>query len=140
MRVRALLGSLKRLGEGSMVSNGNVPVSPVYPDPLGLTSTVMKVDTDKGKVEHSSVDMCRRRGVPLVMDAALAMAKGTAGIRSAGGADKATIAAPEALWPRAYGGAGGGAWGRCKRSPYGDTCHRADVLQQEGKRVLVESE
>jgi len=35
------------------------------------------------------------------------MAKGTSGIRSAGGADKATIAASEALGPMALGGAGG---------------------------------
>ena len=42
-----------------MVSNGNIPVSLVYPDSLGLTSIVMRVDTDKGKVEHSSVNTCR---------------------------------------------------------------------------------
>jgi len=35
------------------------------------------------------------------------MAEGTAGVRSAGGADKATIAAPEVLGPGVYGGAGG---------------------------------
>ena len=68
------------------------------------------------------------------MDAALAMAKGTASIRSAGGADKATIAAPKVLGPGVYGGAGGGAQGRCERSPlHGNTCHRADAPQQEGK-------
>ena len=42
------------------------------------------------------------------MGAALAMAEGTSGIGSAGGADKATAAAPEALGPGAYGGAGEG--------------------------------
>ena len=56
MRVQALLGSLKYLEEGSVVSNGNAPVSSVYPDPLGLTGMVMKVDTDEGKVEHSGVN------------------------------------------------------------------------------------
>ena len=35
--------------------------------------------------------------------AALAMAEGTFGVRSAGRADKATVAASEALGPRAYG-------------------------------------
>jgi len=37
------------------------------------------------------------------MGAALAMAEGTAGVRSAGGADKATVAASEALRAWAYG-------------------------------------
>jgi len=41
------------------------------------------------------------------MGAALAIAKDTSGIRSGGGADKASIAAPEAFESRAYGGAGG---------------------------------
>jgi len=40
------------------------------------------------------------------MGAALAMAEDTTGIGSGGGADKATIAAPEALESRACGGAG----------------------------------
>ena len=52
------------------------------------------------------------------MSAALAMAEGTAGVESAGGAEKATAAKSEALEPGAYGEAGsrrdkplqGGAW------------------------------
>ena len=47
------------------------------------------------------------------------MAEGTAGIGSAGGADKATAAASEALGPRAYGEAGGtcvGSMHRCERA------------------------
>ena len=43
----------------------------------------------------------------LVVGAAPSMAKGAASVESAGGADKATVAAIEALGPRAYGGAGG---------------------------------
>ena len=43
----------------------------------------------------------------LVIGTAHAMAEGTSGIRSAGRADKAIIAAPKALGPRAYGRAGG---------------------------------
>jgi len=39
----------------------------------------------------------------------LAMAEGPAGVGSAGGADKATVAASKALGPRAYGEGGGGA-------------------------------
>ena len=40
------------------------------------------------------------------MGAALALAEGTSGVRSAGGADKASVAASKALGPRAYGGVG----------------------------------
>ena len=43
----------------------------------------------------------------LVLGAALAIAKGTLGIRSGGGADKASIAAPEVLESGAYSRAGG---------------------------------
>jgi len=53
----------------------------------------------------------------LVVGTALAMAEGTSGIGSAGRADKATIAAPEALGPRAYGGAGTSAG--CAHGPAG---------------------
>jgi len=55
----------------------------------------------------------------LWVGAALAMAEGTAGVRSAGGADKAIAAASEALRPRVYGKAGGACAGSmhcCKRA------------------------
>ena len=52
-----------------------------------------------------------------VVGTALAMAKGTSGVGSAGGADKATIAVSEALGPRAYGRVGGG---KCERPPHGE--------------------
>ena len=67
-------------------------------------------DTDARElreVEPSGVDTHERGEAPLVVSAALAMAEGTFGIGSTGGADKATIAASEALGPRAYGGARG---------------------------------
>ena len=48
------------------------------------------------------------RGSASSLGAALAMAEGTAGVGSAGGADKATVAASDALGPRAYGKGGGG--------------------------------
>jgi len=48
-----------------------------------------------------------REALPVMGSAALAMAKGTSGIGSAGGADTATAVVPEALGPGAYGGAGG---------------------------------
>ena len=41
------------------------------------------------------------------MGTALAIAGGTSGVRSGGGADEASIAEPEALESGAYGGAGG---------------------------------
>jgi len=63
--------------------------------------------------------------------AALAMAEGTASIGSAGRADKATIAASEALWPLAYGRAGGE--GKCEKPLQGDAWHRVDTPLQEGK-------
>jgi len=47
------------------------------------------------------------------------MAEGTAGVGSAGGADKATAAASEVLGPRAYGKAGGACVGSmhcCERA------------------------
>jgi len=68
--------------------------------------------------------------------AALAMAKGTAGVGSAGGADKATIVASEALGPLAYGRAGGE--GKCEKPPQGNAWHQVDAPLQEGKRVPVE--
>jgi len=63
--------------------------------------------------------------------AALAMAEGTAGVGSAGGADKATIAASEALGPSAYGRAGGE--GKCEKPPQGDAWHWVDALLRKGE-------
>jgi len=65
-----------------------------------------------------------REALPVVGSTALAMAKGTSGVGSAGGADTATAVVPKVLGPRAYGRAGGTgarmatawrglAWGRC---------------------------
>jgi len=64
--------------------------------------------------------------------AALAMAEDTSGVGSAGGADKATVAASEALGPRAYGGAGG----QYKRLPHGEI----DAPLRKGEQAPVESE
>jgi len=58
------------------------------------------------------------RGSASSLGAALAMAEGTAGIRSAGRADKATVAASKALRPWAYGKAGGE--GKCEMSLQGE--------------------
>jgi len=59
--------------------------------------------------------------------AALSMAEGAAGVGSAGGADKATVAAPEALGPRAYGGVGGaGAKGHRMAKPGMGSTHRCE--------------
>ena len=69
------------------------------------------------------------------MGAALAMAEGTSSVGSAGRADKATVAASEALGPRAYGRAGGGsAKGlHMARPSMGST-------PRKGERAPVESE
>jgi len=58
------------------------------------------------------------RGSASGLGAALAMAEGTTGVGSAGGADKATVAASEALRPWAYGKAGGE--GKCETSLRGE--------------------
>jgi len=80
------------------------------------------------------------RGALLVMHAALAMAESPAGIGSAGGANKATVAAPEALGPRAYGGAGGGEAGakghRIARPCMGPMHHS----QRASERLLSQKE
>jgi len=68
----------------------------------------------------------------LVVGTALAMAKGTSGVGSAGRADKATVAAPEALGPRAYGGAGTSAG--CGHGPAGAGRVRADCSFGQGIR------
>jgi hypothetical protein len=58
------------------------------------------------EVEPSGVDMHEQGGVPPVVSAALAMAKGTTSVKSAGGAEKATTTKSEALEPGAHGEAG----------------------------------
>jgi len=65
------------------------------------------------EAKPSGVDTHGRGGALLVVGAAFAVAKGPASVRSAGRADKATVAAPKALGPGAYGRARGG--GRCER-------------------------
>ena len=71
------------------------------------------------------------------MGAALAMAEGTAGVGSAGRADKATVAASEALRAWVYGKVGGE--GKCEMSPQGEAWHRVDTPLREGEQVPVES-
>jgi len=63
------------------------------------------------------------------MGAALTRAKDTSSIGSAGGADKATVAASKALGPRAFGGAGG----QCKRLPHGKAWHGINAPPRKGK-------
>ena len=73
----------------------------MFPDPLGLASTVVNADMDAREVEPSGVDT-HKRGVLPVVGTAPVMAEGTAGVEPAGGAEKATAAKPEALEPGAY--------------------------------------
>ena len=77
------------------------------------------------------------------MGAALAMAEGPAGVGSAGGADKATVAASEALGPRAYGEGGGacaGSMHRCKSASGRSLSRKENGLTRgtngRGRRVL----
>ena len=78
----------------------------------------------KGKSNHRVLTN-GQGDVPPIVGAAFAMAKGTASVGSAGGADEAAIAASEALGPRAYGKAGGGMCG-------------VDGLLREGEQAHIE--
>jgi hypothetical protein len=62
--------------------------------------------------------------VPSVISTALAMTKGTASIKSAGGAKKATAAKPEVLEPGAYSEAGS----RREGPLHGRAWHGIDTL------------
>ena len=57
------------------------------------------------------INRCRKRNgvsaLPSVVGTAPAMARGTAGVESAGGAEEATAARPKAFEPGAYGEVGG---------------------------------
>jgi len=68
-----------------------------------------------------------------VVGAALSTAEDAAGVGSGGRADKATVAAPEALGPGAYGGAGG-----CEMPPHGKAWREVDAPLREGERASVE--
>ena len=63
------------------------------------------------------------------MGITLAMAEGPAGVRSAGRADKATVAVSEALGPRVYGKGGGGA---CAGSMHHCESASGCLLSQKG--------
>ena len=70
------------------------------------------------------------------MRAALAMIEGPAGVGSTGGADKATVAVPEALGPGIWRSRRGG----CKRPPHSEAWHGADAPWREGEQSIVELE
>lgn len=92
-------------------------------------------DTDARELREvgpSGVDTHERGEAPLVVSAALAMAEGTAGVESAGGARKTTAAKSEALKPGAYGEAGS----RCERPLHSWAWHGVDTPTREGKRAL----
>jgi hypothetical protein len=86
---------------------GYVACPPISPDPLRLAGIAVKADTNMKGVKPLGINTCRWGGALPVMGTTLAMAKGTASVRSADRADKATTIAPKALGPRAYGRAGG---------------------------------
>jgi len=72
-----------------------------------------------------------------VGSAELATAKGTSGVGSAGKADTATAAVPEALGPRAYGRAGGTG---ARMATAWQGLARGRCTAVKGEQVLVESE
>jgi len=89
----SLAGLIKSLGEGRgmrsvLSAAANAPEAPVSSDSPRLAVMVVNGDTDAGNIETSGVDTHGQGGVLLVMGTALAMAEGTAGIGSAGGAEK----------------------------------------------------
>jgi hypothetical protein len=61
------------------------------------------VDTNAREVERMNADANERGGALSAVDAAPALAEGTAGIKPASGAKRATAAKPEALQHGAYG-------------------------------------
>ena len=71
------------------------------------------------------------------MGAALAMAKDTTSVGSGGRADKATVAAPEALESGACGRAGGAG---AKRPLHGKAWDGVNTPLGKGERVLIGSE
>jgi len=70
------------------------------------------VNTDLDAVESAGVDAHELGGALPVMGAIPGLAKGTASIKLASGAEKAAPAKPEALGPEAYGKAGHGCVGK----------------------------
>jgi len=147
----SLTGLIKSLGEGrgaqSVLSAvANAPVSPVSPDSPGLAVTVVNRDTDVGNVETLGVDTHGQGGVLPVVGAALAMAEGTAGIGSAGGAEKPPLQHPRRWSARRMGRQGVGAKGHHKSRPGIELRHRhgraseCSMSRKESDRVRVTHE
>jgi hypothetical protein len=80
---------------------GDSPVFPEDVDPFGRAGVAE--NTDAGEVETSSVDAHERGGALPVAGTAPALAKGTAGVKPAGEAERAITAKSEALAPRTQG-------------------------------------
>jgi len=89
----------------------------------------------RGKSTPRALTFTDEGALPVV-GAALATAKGTSGVGSAGGAKKATAATPEALEHEAYNEAGS----RHERPPQSEAWHRAETPPREGERVFDEPE
>ena len=93
----SLAGLIKKYGErrGAWPAMANAPVSPVYPDALGLAGTVVSPTQMRRKSIPWALTRKDEGALP-VAGAALATAKGTSGVRPAGGAKKSTAATSEA--------------------------------------------
>ena len=73
--------------------------APVFPGAFVLASAVVNRQTTRMRGKSNSRVSTRMNRGGLVVRAAPPMAEGTAGVESAGGAEKATTAKPEALEP-----------------------------------------
>jgi len=114
----SLAGLIKSLeeGGGAWSAAANAPVSPVSPSPLGLAGQVVNANTMWGKLSPRALTHGRGGALPAV-GTALAMAKGTAGAGSAGGAEKPLLQHPERWSARRIAREGAGAKCRRKAKP-----------------------
>jgi len=82
---------------GVLLTPGNLPVLLENIGPFGLAGATKKADA--GGVKPLGINADKRGGVPSLMGAAPALAKGTASIGPTGKAKTATTAEPKALAP-----------------------------------------
>jgi len=134
----SLAGLIKSLeeGGGAWSAAANAPVSPVSPDPLRLAGTVVNADMMWGKSSPRVLTHGQGGALPAV-GTALVMAKGTAGARSAGGAEKPLLQHPERWSARRMAGQGAGAK-CCRKAKPGIElrhCH-----ERASKRLMSQKE
>ena len=135
MSLAGLIKSLEE-GGGAWSAAANAPVSPVSPDPLGLAGMVVNADTMWGKSSPRALTHGRGGALPAV-GTALVMAKGTAGARSASGAEKPLLQHPEHWSARHMAGQGAGTKCRRKVKPGIELRH---CRERASKRLMSRKE